>query len=172
MAASDTALPLALLPGMPCDDTLWTHQVGHIGCDRPLAVPDLACEDSLDAMAALPMGGRAASAMLHAAPQRIARLALLDTLARADTAEQRVRRRMLLDLVRHAQFKGGTPRRLPPCLHPDRVTKEPLALSKEIAAGIPGARLAVIEECGHRSPLERPQAGTALLRLWLEGALP
>jgi hypothetical protein len=34
------------------------------------------------------------------------------------------------------------------------------------------ARLAVIEECGHLSPLERPQAVTVLLRLWLEGALP
>jgi pimeloyl-ACP methyl ester carboxylesterase len=41
-----------------------------------------------------------------------------------------------------------------------------------IAARIPPARLAVIEECGHLSPLERPQAVTVLLRLWLEGALP
>lgn len=32
---------------------------------------------------------------------------------------------------------------------------------------IPNARLAIIEDCGHASPVERPQAVTALLRLWL-----
>jgi pimeloyl-ACP methyl ester carboxylesterase len=48
----------------------------------------------------------------------------------------------------------------------------PLAHAEEIAALIPGARLAVIEECGHLSPLERPHVVTVLLRLWLEGALP
>ena len=38
---------------------------------------------------------------------------------------------------------------------------------KFLAAQIPGARLAVIEDCGHAAPLERPQAVTALLRYWL-----
>jgi pimeloyl-ACP methyl ester carboxylesterase len=45
----------------------------------------------------------------------------------------------------------------------------PLSRSEEIAAGIPGARLAVIEDCGHSAPTEQPQATTALLRYWLEG---
>jgi pimeloyl-ACP methyl ester carboxylesterase len=36
-----------------------------------------------------------------------------------------------------------------------------------MTSAIPNARLAIIEECGHASPLERPQAVTALLRLWL-----
>lgn len=35
-----------------------------------------------------------------------------------------------------------------------------------IAEQIPEARLTVIEECGHMSPMERPQAVTALMRLW------
>ncbi len=39
--------------------------------------------------------------------------------------------------------------------------------SAEIAAGIAGARLVLVEECGHMLPLERPQATTALLREWL-----
>jgi pimeloyl-ACP methyl ester carboxylesterase len=43
----------------------------------------------------------------------------------------------------------------------------PLAASEEIAAGIPGSRLAVIEDCGHLSTIEQPQAVTALLRDWL-----
>ena len=43
----------------------------------------------------------------------------------------------------------------------------PLARSAEMAEAIPGARLAVIEECGHLPTMERPQAATALLRDWL-----
>lgn len=52
------------------------------------------------------------------------------------------------------------------CGRQDAVT--PLDRSEEIAAAIPGARLAVIEDCGHLSALERPQAVTALMRLWLQ----
>jgi pimeloyl-ACP methyl ester carboxylesterase len=36
-----------------------------------------------------------------------------------------------------------------------------------LAAAITRARLAVVEECGHSSTLEQPQAVTALLRNWL-----
>ena len=43
----------------------------------------------------------------------------------------------------------------------------PLELLEELAGGIPGARLEVIEDCGHLSTLERPEAVTALLRDWL-----
>ena len=43
----------------------------------------------------------------------------------------------------------------------------PLDLAAEAAEGIPNARLAIIEECGHLSTLERPQAVTALMRDWL-----
>ncbi|HYD30791.1 MAG TPA: alpha/beta fold hydrolase [Azospirillaceae bacterium] len=43
----------------------------------------------------------------------------------------------------------------------------PLPVMEEIASGIVGARLAVVEDAGHLTPLERPQAVTALLRLWL-----
>ena len=39
--------------------------------------------------------------------------------------------------------------------------------SQEMAVAIPGSRLAVIEDCGHLSTMERPQAATALMRQWL-----
>lgn len=54
------------------------------------------------------------------------------------------------------------------CGREDALT--PLARSEEMAAAIPRARLAVIEECGHLATMERPQAATALMRLWREGA--
>lgn len=43
----------------------------------------------------------------------------------------------------------------------------PPALAEEIAAGIPGARLLVVPECGHLPPLERPHAVTRALVDWL-----
>lgn len=51
------------------------------------------------------------------------------------------------------------------CGREDALT--PLALHEEMAGLIPGAKLAVVEECGHLSPMERPHAVTALLRQWL-----
>lgn len=38
----------------------------------------------------------------------------------------------------------------------------------EIADGIPGAKLVIIEEAGHLAPIEQPQAVSALLRCWLQ----
>ena len=44
-------------------------------------------------------------------------------------------------------------------LRPDRTA--------EVAAGIPGARLHMVEGAGHLPPLEQPEAVTALLLDWL-----
>lgn len=43
----------------------------------------------------------------------------------------------------------------------------PLPLSEEMARLIPGARLVVVEDCGHLSTMERPEAVTAAMREWL-----
>jgi pimeloyl-ACP methyl ester carboxylesterase len=43
----------------------------------------------------------------------------------------------------------------------------PPSLAEEIAAGIPGARLEIIPECGHLSSLEQPEAVNRALRSWL-----
>jgi pimeloyl-ACP methyl ester carboxylesterase len=51
------------------------------------------------------------------------------------------------------------------CGRQDALT--PLARHEEIAAGIRGARLEVIENCGHLSTLERPAEVNAALRRWL-----
>ena len=52
------------------------------------------------------------------------------------------------------------------CGRDDELT--PLALSEEIAEGIPGARLVPVEACAHLSTLEQPEAVTALLRYWIQ----
>ncbi len=43
----------------------------------------------------------------------------------------------------------------------------PVECHEEIAAAIPDAKLTVIEDCGHLSPMERPEEVTAALRQWL-----
>jgi pimeloyl-ACP methyl ester carboxylesterase len=48
---------------------------------------------------------------------------------------------------------------------PDTAT--PLAGHEDIARSVSGARLCVIERCGHLSTLQRPAETTAALRDWL-----
>ena len=51
------------------------------------------------------------------------------------------------------------------CGRQDTVT--PPVPSHELGDGIPGARVVLVDECNHYSPLERPYAVSALLREWL-----
>lgn len=226
-------LPLLLLPGLLCDARLWRDQVAGLAGLAPAVIADVTLDDSLPAMAAralaaapqhfalagLSMGGYLAFEILRQAPERVARLALLDTSARADSPEQARRRRGLMALTRTGMFRGVTPRLLPQLLHPshllgevgqqvvamaERVGREaflrqqaailarpdsrpllpglriptlvavgeadaltPPDRAAEMAALIPGARLAHIPRCGHLPPMEDPAATTALLRDWL-----
>jgi pimeloyl-ACP methyl ester carboxylesterase len=229
-------MPLILLPGLLCDRALWQHQLDHLGDVAEMAVPDLSGDDSVSAMAArvlaaapprfalagLSMGGYVAHAIMRAAPERVERLALLDTSARADTEEQLARRRGLIELAEKGRFRGVTPRLLPLFVHPARLEDKPLTLAimamagrvgkdgflreqkaimgrpdsrpqlsgyrcptlvvvgrsdaltpvevnAEMARLIPGARLVIVEDCGHLVPMEQPVATTALLRYWLAG---
>ncbi len=41
-------------------------------------------------------------------------------------------------------------------------------IMREIAAGIPGAKFVLVDGAGHLTPLEQPQAVTALLQYWLQ----
>ena len=225
---------LLLVPGLLCDASLWEHQVRYLSDLAAVAIVDTMSDDSFPAMveraletapqrfalAGLSMGGYIALEFLRRAPERVSRLALLDSSARPDDAATLKRRRDFIALAEQGKFKGVTPRLLPAFVHPDRlgesalvdaVTKmaenvgkdaflrqqkaimarpdsrpdlasiaaptlvlcgrqdaaTPLALSEEIAAGISGARLCIIEECGHLSTMERPHAVTALMRDWL-----
>ncbi len=45
----------------------------------------------------------------------------------------------------------------------------PVEVNAEMARLIPGAKLVLIEDSGHLSPMEQPVAATALLRYWFQG---
>jgi len=227
-------LPLVLLPGMPLDAALWEHQTRHLADVADVRVADLTGHDSMAelarsvlasapgrfALGGLSMGGYVAFEILRQAPERVAKLALLDTSARPDTPEQTANRRDGIALVRQGKLRPVMAANLPRLVHPDRVNDQPLVdsihaqaqrvgpdgyarqqtaimnrpdsrpglgaigcptlvlcgrqdvitppeLHAEIAAGIPAARFVIVEDCGHLSAMERPQAGTALLREWL-----
>ncbi len=53
------------------------------------------------------------------------------------------------------------------CGRDDALT--PLEVHEEMAAAIPGAKLVVIEQCGHMSALEQPQQVALAMQGWLNG---
>src|SRR5476651_2365620 len=98
------SLPLVLVPGLTCTARLYGPQIAALWPFGQVAVADHRREADMAAIAArilkdapprfalvgLSMGGYIAFAMLRLAPERIAKLALLDTSARPDTPEQKV----------------------------------------------------------------------------------
>ncbi|MCH8836107.1 MAG: alpha/beta hydrolase, partial [Proteobacteria bacterium] len=127
--------PLVLLPGLLCDAALWRHQTDTLADIAEITVADLTGDDRFDdmartvlkaapetfALAGLSMGGYVAHEIMRQAPDRVTRLALLDTSARADTPGQSERRRAFIEQTRHGDFKGVTSRLLPMLIHPDRL---------------------------------------------------
>jgi pimeloyl-ACP methyl ester carboxylesterase len=126
---------LLLLPGLLCDARLWRDQAAALAAAARISIADLTLDDDLDAMArraiadmpprfavaGLSMGGYVAWAILRLAPERVTRLCILDSSARADSAEQARRRRGLIALTRAGRFRGVTPRLLPQLVHPARL---------------------------------------------------
>lgn len=53
------------------------------------------------------------------------------------------------------------------CGREDAVT--PVEVHEEMAAEIPGARLTIVEECGHLSAISQPERVTEAMRKWLKG---
>jgi pimeloyl-ACP methyl ester carboxylesterase len=139
-------IPLILLPGLICDRALFAPQIAALADIAEPTVADLTRDDSLPAMATrvlaeapprfalagLSMGGYLAQEIMRQAPERVLRLALLDTSARADTPERAQQRRDFIALAQRGEFKGITPRLLPQWIHPDHLQDE--ALTREVMA--------------------------------------
>jgi pimeloyl-ACP methyl ester carboxylesterase len=227
--------PLVLVPGLLCDAQLWRAQVEHLSDVAETWVPDhtrsatmagVARDVLADApfkefaLAGLSMGGYISLEIMRQAPQRVKRLALLDTAARADTPEQTKRRHEFIELSRRGKFSGITDTLMPLLVHPSRLADRPLTDAirlmaknvgkdgfirqqqaimsradsrpllatircpalilcgrqdqltpldrhEEMAAGIKGARLEIIEDCGHVSTMEKPDQVNRALRQWL-----
>lgn len=132
--------PLVLLPGLLCDAALWRAQTDALADVAAPHVPDLTGRDSVAdlaaevlseapgrfALAGLSMGGYVAFEVLRQAPERVTRLALLDTNPYADDEARADGRRAQIALAREGRFRAVMPRLLPRLLHPDRLADRPL----------------------------------------------
>ncbi|WP_420547069.1 alpha/beta fold hydrolase [Curvivirga sp.] len=132
--------PLVMVPGLLCDERLWGHQLKYLADVADMQVGDTIQDDSVEgmakrildnapdkfALAGLSMGGYVSLEILRQAPERVLKLALIDTSSRQDSDEQKRRRRGLISLTSKGRFKGVTPRLLPMLIHPDRMEDEAL----------------------------------------------
>jgi pimeloyl-ACP methyl ester carboxylesterase len=225
---------LVLVPGLLCSPALWAPQVAALRDIADIRIADHTRHDSMAAIAdsilakapkrfavaGLSMGGYIAQQIVLQAPDRVTRIALLDTGSRADTPERK-ERRLQLNALAEREGAGRVQEELMPLLiHKERLADEPfvdlivqmavdigveaflrqhaalmarrdnrpllsgircptlvlvgrqdtltpLELSVEIVAAIPGAQLEIIENCGHLSTLEQPDAVNRALRDWL-----
>ncbi len=235
-----TREPVVFLPGLVCDAAVWERQVAAISTRRECVVAEYDELDSIPAMAqrvlsAAPsrfcvaghsMGGRVALEILRAAPQRVARLALLDTGYQArpegEAGEEEARKRgRLLDLAVRLGMRAMGLEWVQGMVHPlrlrdaplmdailamierksvaifaaqirallDRPSADsllarirvptlilcgredawsPLARHQDMASAISGARLAIVDDCGHMSTMERPAEVLTALETWLD----
>jgi pimeloyl-ACP methyl ester carboxylesterase len=138
------------LPGLLCDRALWQFQIADLSDRAEFIVPDLTGSDGVAGLAAavlaiapqhfalagLSMGGYVAFEVLRQAPERVTRVAFLDTSARPDSAAQARRRKGLIALSRTGSFKGVTPRLLPQLLHPDHIQLPIAGIVMEMAQRI------------------------------------
>jgi pimeloyl-ACP methyl ester carboxylesterase len=225
---------LVLLPGLLNTRRVFEHQIAALSDIADCVVPELWHHDTMGAMAeaalaAAPesfslvgfsMGGYVSFEVLRRAARRVQRLALIDTQATPDSAEQVARRHALSEQTHIGRFHGVQPSMLPHIVHrshlddpavtqpilemareigaegflreqsailarPDsrpllvdikvptvvivgrQDQSTPLARATEMATDILRSRLVILEDCGHMSPLEKPDEVTATLRRWL-----
>lgn len=223
-----------MIPGLLLSARLYAPQVEALWPRAPMMLANHTRDDSMAALArrvlaeapprfalvGLSMGGYISFEILRQAPERVARVALLDTMARPDTPEVSAARRTQMDLAASGRFPEVVQGLIPRLLHARRAADAalrslievmgdevgaaaylrqqtaiiaridsrpflkdircpalvlvgdgdqltPPERASEIAAGIRGARLVVVPECGHLSTLERPQAVTDALQAWL-----
>lgn len=230
---------LILVPGLLCDSTVWLPQAAALRDRAEIYIAEMPESDSLGAMAEAilktaparfalaghSMGGRVALEILRRAPQRIDRLALLDTgyqpLSEGDAGEREAAgRHRLVALARERGMRAMGVTWARGMVHPGRLSDaalmasildmidrrtpdfyaaqvramlsrpdatavlpqihcptlvlcgrqdswSPLERHRRLAALIPASTLTIIEDCGHMSTLEQPDAVNAALRWWL-----
>lgn len=110
--------PIVFVPGLLCTEALYAPQIAALA-DHPIMVANNRDDTSINAIAArlleaapdrfalvgLSMGGYIAMEVMRVAPERISKLALLNTSARADTDEQSRRRSTLVRLATEKSFE-------------------------------------------------------------------
>jgi pimeloyl-ACP methyl ester carboxylesterase len=127
-------LPMVLIPGLRCSARLYAPQLtqlwqlgavtisNHMRADTLPAIADdiLTTAPPRFALIGLSMGGYIAFEIMRRAPQRVVKLALLDTSARADTPEQTDRRQQQIALTTAGRYDETVSAQFAVMVHPSR----------------------------------------------------
>ena len=120
--------PVAFLHGPLTTEAFWAPVIGRLEGRIDPWMADLTADDSIAAMAARvladaprprfalvghSLGGYVAFEIMRTAPERVERLALIDTQARPDTLEAIDRRKALIDLAQTGRFPEVAERLIP-----------------------------------------------------------
>lgn len=122
---------LFLLPGLLCDGTVWAAQQDGLSRTHDVRVADFRSFDHITAMAEAvlagapqsfsvaghSMGARVALEIVRMAPQRVERLALLDTGTHTCRPGEAEKRQILVDLARAEGMSALADQWLPPMVH-------------------------------------------------------
>jgi pimeloyl-ACP methyl ester carboxylesterase len=120
-----------LLPGLLCDGTVWASQVESLSSAYDVRVADFRSFDRITAMAESvlaeaprhfsvaghSMGARAALEIVRLAPDRVERLALLDTGTHTRRPGEAEKRQALVDLAQAKGMSALADEWLPPMVH-------------------------------------------------------
>jgi pimeloyl-ACP methyl ester carboxylesterase len=130
-----------LLPGLLCDETIWADQRAALSEFADVVIPDLRHMSSISEMARIvlmgapdrfsiaghSMGGRVALEVVRRAPDRVVRLALLDTGVHPRADGEESKRQESIEVAFFEGMAALAARWLPPMLHPDHAALlEPL----------------------------------------------
>jgi pimeloyl-ACP methyl ester carboxylesterase len=140
MMTESHALPIVLVPGLLGSPRLYAEQIPELWRLGPVTVATHTRDDSMGgiarrilasaparfALAGLSMGGYVCFEILRQAPERVARLVLLDTSARSDTPEQSGQRRTQIELARAGRLAEVTDLLFPKLVHARRWGDESL----------------------------------------------
>ncbi len=180
---TSSTLPILLIPGLassariylPVVQAMWAFGpvtiANHIRHDSMAAIAQRILADAPPrfALAGHSMGGYIAFEIMRQAPERVAKLALINTQARPDTPEASERRRALM-----AQVKTGGPRAAldvlwPNMVHPSRLNDTPLkemvfAMGDDVGAdGFLRQQAAIIGRADSRPTLAQIACPTLVL---------
>jgi pimeloyl-ACP methyl ester carboxylesterase len=165
--------PLYLLPGLICDARVWRDQVDGLDWPEVVAINAYAGARTMRAMAEIvlaaaperfalaghSMGGRVALEVFRLAPERVDRLALLDTGVHPVQPGEREKRMALVEIGRQQGMAALVDRWLPPMVHPARRSDD--AFMRPLREMCIEAGLETFEQ-QVAALLDRPDAGPLL----------
>ncbi|HEY7298836.1 MAG TPA: alpha/beta fold hydrolase [Xanthobacteraceae bacterium] len=164
-----SSLPVVLVPGLMCSARLYGPQVPTLWQFGPVMVADHRADESMGAIAeqilgiapprfaliGLSMGGYIAFVIHQKAPQRVARLALLDTSAHPETPRETERRMAQIALANEGRLGEIVDALFPVFVHRDRQGDQELKRTVSIMAQETGADAFIRQQ---KAIMSRPDA--------------